>query len=49
MMAGGGKAKPMAPGMPAILFDIEALMASYCASGSFRLDHSSREMKKKAL
>ena len=49
MMAGGGKAKPMAPGMPAIFFEIDALIASYCSSGFFRLAHSSREMKKKAL
>ena len=49
MMAGGGKAKPMAPGMPAIFFEIDALIASYFSSGFFRLDHSSREMKKKAL
>ncbi|OQB98247.1 MAG: hypothetical protein BWX79_03360 [Alphaproteobacteria bacterium ADurb.Bin100] len=48
-MAGGGKAKPMAPLIPASRFESSALMAPYCSSGFLRLDHSSKVTKKNAL
>jgi hypothetical protein len=48
-MAGGGKAKPMAPLMPASRFVSSALIAVYCSSGFLRSDQFSSVMKKKAL
>ena len=48
-MAGGGKAKPMAPGISRSSRFRWALMASYCSSGFLRFAQSSRVMKKKAL
>jgi hypothetical protein len=46
-MAGGEKAKPMAPLMPASFWLMPLLMVSYCSSGVLRAAHSSRVMKKK--
>ena len=48
-MAGGEKAKPMAPLIPASFWLMPFLMVSYCSSGVLRAPYSSRVMKKKVL
>ena len=48
-MAGGEKAKPMAPLIPASFWLMLFLMFSYCTAGSLRAAQSSSVMKKKAL
>ena len=48
-MAGGEKAKPMAPGSPPSFWFRLFLIASYWTAGSLRAAQSSRVTKKKAL